>query len=189
MSRRSRQVQQQIGFLAVIISTAIAGFYLYPSHHQTITSKAAVITAPSWYIIDADDTTYDNSGLIKSRSLAQKATYYDHNETTDIIQPVLHSYSLGAKESTTTADHGLIDNNKITTLTDNVILTSFDKAQAPSTLKTQYLVIDTKTNQADTDAPVRIIQGTSITHAVGMHADFNTDLVSLHSGVNTVYAP
>ncbi len=189
MSRRSRKVQQQIGFLAVIISTAIAGFYLYSSHHQNIISTAAVITAPSWYIVDVDDINYDDNGLVKSHAFALKATYYDHNQTTDIIQPILHSYSLGEKHSTTTADHGLIDKNKIATLTDNVVLTSLAKAQAPSTLKTQYLVIDTKTNQADTDAPVRIIQGTSITNAIGMHADLNTDLVSLHSGVNTVYAP
>ncbi|ROS06111.1 LPS export ABC transporter protein LptC [Sinobacterium caligoides] len=190
MSRRSRQVQQQLALVATVVAITIATFYLLSSRKVQELTTADTITSPEWYISKADFLSYGPDGIIRSKGLASEAIHHDYNQQTTIESPKLTSFLLGTPYRTAVAQHGTINSKKVILLTKDVVLTQFpSKQDRVLTLTTQSLLIDTKNNTADTSAPVTIRQGSGKTDAIGLHADLDLNFLSLLSGVHTVYAP
>ena len=113
---------------------------------------------------------------------------YSNSNDTEIKQPVFHLLQKN-KQWKVSADEALINDKKETIqLIDNVVMQQQDTEPAV-TIRTQNLLINTRTQIAQTQAQVEITQGKSRIKSNGLIFNNITSELEFSSRVNVVYLP
>ncbi len=111
---------------------------------------------------------------------------YNDSDENRIEQPVFHL--LGAdRQWLITADFALLNNNTNTVQLKNNVLMQQKNIEPATTIRTQSMLIHTKTQIAETLAPVDITQGKSQLTSNGMIYNNKTSELKLLSNVSGFY--
>lgn len=140
------------------------------------------------YMNDFEMTAMNESGTpayILNGNLLER---YNDSDESRIEQPVFHLLDPD-KQWRVSADFAIVnDENDTIQLTDNVLMQQ-QNIEPAITFRTQSMLIHTKTQIAQTQAPVDITQGESQLKSTGMIYNNITSELELLSSVNGFYIP
>lgn len=148
-------------------------------------------------LYNATSYRYDADGQLSSVFVATESRYYQINpkrqtaeDYADVTAPHLTLHSPDSPPWTVIAATGKASNNgNLIQLWDNVELRQVDTQGQKSELLTPYLLVKPEQQYAETDKPVMITSPGSITHAVGMKAYLQTDVIQLLAKVRSTHEP
>lgn len=113
---------------------------------------------------------------------------YSNSDNTEIKQPVFRLLQKN-KQWKISADKALInDKNETLKLIDNVVMQQ-QNIEPAVTIRAQNMLINSKTQIAQTQAPVEIIQGISRIKSNGLIFNNKTSVLELSPDVNGYYLP
>ena len=113
---------------------------------------------------------------------------YNNSDNTLVQQPELHLTQKNGQWKIS-ADEAIINNKKETLMLKNNVVMQQQNIEPALTIRTQRLVINTKTQIAKTKAAVKITQGKSQMNSNGMIYNNITSALELSSKVNGSYLP
>ena len=113
---------------------------------------------------------------------------FNDSEDTEIRQPVFHLLQQGKQWKISAESAILNDKHETIQLTDNVIMQQ-QNIEPAATIRTQSLLIHTKSQIAQTRAPVEITRGRSSMKSTGMVYNNLTSELDLSADVNGYYLP
>jgi len=133
-------------------------------------------------------TSMDEHGKPAYTIDGKRLERYNDSDDTRIELPVVHMLEAG-KQWKISADFALLNDNKNTIqLKDNVVMQQ-QNIEPAVTIRTQSMLIHTKTQIAQTDAQVDITQGKSKITSTGMIYNNITSELDLTSSVSGYYLP
>ena len=146
---------------------------------------------PDFIIDKFTATTFNEQGAPRFIMIAQKMTHYPDDDSTQVEEPRLTSFSPGRPMIYTTAKRGNISSKgEEVFLHDDVRLVRASTATlAEMVLNTSYLHVLPEQELADTDRPITMTESSNIINAVGLRLDNKARTVQLLSQVKGQYAP
>ncbi len=146
--------------------------------------------APDFFMKNARITQYDETGRREGLMTASQVVHHPDSDITWLDNPDMWNW----QDSTTPPWHSISDRGKLLPggetleLYDNVVINRADqKGGAPLQLETDFLVVYTEQDKAETDHPVRISDESGVTTAVGMTTYYKESLVKLKSKVRGIH--
>lgn len=131
---------------------------------------------------------YNAEGELVHRISAEKMTHYSPIGLTELSQP---TYIVHTKAGDATwqvmAEQGSFYSDKSLVLERDIEIRSLNSADFLDRVETSYLVIDTLTEQMETEQPVTIFGKQFTMRGEGMTANLQTQIVELIEHVETVY--
>lgn len=143
---------------------------------------------PQYHIETMQAKRYDEQGLLKEQVIAKSAwqlpdqkNVFFNDAQFQVAQQGTWQYQINSKQ----AQYGL--ENKQVALKDDVLLLKYATASSPATqIRTNYLVIDTQAQTAQTQAPVQFTYGKSNGSANGLFYDHKNGKLDLPSNVKAM---
>ena len=146
--------------------------------------------APDIFMENARITQYDENGKREGLMTATQVAHYPNSDITWLDAPDMWNW----QDSTTPPWHSISDRGKLLPggktleLYDNVVINRADpKGGAPLQLETDFLIVHTEQDMAETDRPVKISDESGVTTAVGMTTYYKESLVKLKSKVRGIH--
>ncbi len=182
-------MKQIISLSAFLIAAIIAWWSITESYN----AKQQLQQPPEQryvtiFMNDFEITAMNDSGTPDYRLHGQHMQRYNDSVITEVKQPVFHLLQTG-KEWKISADFALINDQKETIQLKNNVLMQQQNIEPAVTIRTQKLLIHTKTQIARTKAPVSIRQGKSHLESIGMIFNNITGKLELSSSVSGYYLP
>lgn len=186
--------------VCIVLLTAVF-VVLWDSPPANFFTPAAPIPAQAQHatniLHNATSRRYDANGQLSSVFVAKETHYYQINpkrQTTrdyaDVMEPQLTLHSSDNPPWTVVAATGKAsDNGNLIQLWENVELRQTDAQGQKSELLTPYLLVKPDQQYAETDKPVMITSPGNVTHAVGMKAYLQTDVIQLLAKVRSIHEP
>ncbi|HET7306728.1 MAG TPA: LPS export ABC transporter periplasmic protein LptC [Gammaproteobacteria bacterium] len=181
-------------WLTLVLLAVLAGGTYWLLRHISPSAQAptqAVSHAPDYWFKGATITQMNTAGKLEYRLLADTVTHHPDDGSVDLTAPRFTWYSPAdpAAPWHVTARHGTIPaGGNIVHLRGDVVVTH--PARNGEMLKVFAPTLDlyTKKREARTADPVRIVQGPSHVHAVGMVIDMQQNHMELEHAVRGTYA-
>ena len=121
---------------------------------------------------------------------ATQATHFTKQGITEFQKPDLVFYEQNQHNWDASADSGITrDNGDSFHLHGNVVIRKLDTDSTQIVLKTDSMHVSPKTEIAETDDDVDIVQGNNRTRSKGLRVDMQTGKLTLQSKVNSRYNP
>ena len=139
------------------------------------------------FMNDFELTRMDELGQPRYTLQGDHLEKYKQKDITQITEPVLHI--LQENQWRLSANTALLDDtNETVEFIDDVVMQQLETEPAV-TVHTQRIVIDTRSQVAQTDSPVKVIQGESEINSVGMIYNNRTNVLELLSRVQGYFQP
>jgi lipopolysaccharide export system protein LptC len=133
---------------------------------------------------------YDETGAIQFSLSAEHMVHYPADETTDVVQPRLSYFGSEPTAHLRAASARVSKDGKVVVLRDEVVARREPIGQGPElTAATSVLTVIPEQGFAVTDAPVRIVQGSSVITGVGMELNNKQATAVLKSHVRATIQP
>lgn len=171
-------------FIAIIVWWSISEDFSDSNQLQQASDKPYVEIFMNTFELTAMDENGVPAYILSGASLQQ----YNKSDDTQITQAVFHLLQADA-QWIISANNAILNNKKDTIqLNDNVFMQQQNVEPAVN-IRTQSLLLHTRTQIAQTQTPVEIIQGTSKIKSDGMIFNNLTSQLELSPNVNTVVLP
>jgi lipopolysaccharide export system protein LptC len=139
------------------------------------------------FMNDFELTRMDELGEPRFTLTGEHLEKYRQKDITHVTEPVLHL--LQENRWRLSANSALLDDaNETVEFIDDVVMQQLETEPAV-TLHTQRVMIDTRTQIAQTDSPVKVIQGESELNSIGMIYNNKTNVLELLSRVQGYIQP
>lgn len=144
---------------------------------------------PDGFVVDATYRSFNQQGRLSTRISSARSEQFDSDGRVIMESP---RGLLLEKESRApwrlTADHGeYYLNREHLTLSSNVRIRHETRARGEALLKTEELTVDNRKRIVHTDAPVTIINESSLTRAIGMTGRIDDRVLELENQVDGYY--
>ncbi|HEX6929076.1 MAG TPA: LPS export ABC transporter periplasmic protein LptC [Gammaproteobacteria bacterium] len=175
--------------IAVIALLAAAGFgtWWWLGEQRALAPVATMDRHPDSYFRDLDIVRHDVDGNPEMRVTAEYAEHYE--DETWVRLRELEARGLGMKPGwQLTANHGRLSDDGVRLhVSGDVVLTRSNPGEVPMRLHTDELSVNTETEIAVTEAPVRITQGDNILSGRGLWVSLADDHLRIESDVEARY--
>ena len=144
---------------------------------------------PDYYIEDMVRTTTGTSGEVKNILRAELVEHFPDDDSTELASPHLEIYNGQIEPWHVVAERGWVSSgNDVVLLHGEVeIWRNGDQGRRVYQLNTSELRVLPKEQYAETDDPATLIAPSTVTHAVGMRANFAHDRLELLQQVKSVH--
>lgn len=145
---------------------------------------------PDFFLTEFDLTSMDVAGAPRYRLQAQAMTHYADDDTADIALPRMTVFRGDAAPWQARAGQGWVagEAEMVKLMKDVVIERSASAAAQGLEIRTEEIRVWPAKEYAETEQAVTLRSALGVTRAVGMHADFNHDVVELRAEVRGEYA-
>lgn len=133
-------------------------------------------------------TAMDDSGKPSYKMNGSHLQRFNDSDKTEIQQPIFHLLQT-QNQWVISADTATINDNEETIQLNNNVVMQQKNIEPSITIRTQNLLIHTKTQIAQTEAVVDITQGNSHLNSTGMIFNNVTSALELSTKVNGYYLP
>jgi len=177
-----------LGSLLVLLTAGILRWYAVNST-GTGNHKRSPNLLPDSVIYNLKQQHFNSQGQLAYSLQAKHANQFEAKAVAQLNSPSITLFRAGAPDWHASAQTGLtVNNGELIELNGDVIIQQ-DKVthENPTTLSTTSLLLSPKKEYAETQEPVTIQQGSSVTHAVGMNVDTRAGKISLLSNVKSRY--
>lgn len=169
--------------VAIIAWWSTTSYFSDDEQIQTKSKKYIEIFINEFQMITMDE--YGNPAYTIDGKRLER---YNDSDTSRVERPVIHMLESG-KQWKVSADFALLNDKRSTIqLTENVVMQQ-QNIEPAVTIRTQSMLIHTKTQVAETDAKVDITQGESKITSTGMIYNNITSKLELTSSVSGYYLP
>ena len=154
-------------------------------------AEASTSDGTGYYLRDALVREYGEDGTVRLEVAARGATQELASGSIRLETVSVNYFALPGQRWRLTADGGLAEPDMHTVeLEGNVVMTGEKKTlPEPAIVRTERLTLDTASQRASTEAPVRLDFGRQGIAATGMRADLKAETLRLESGVNGLFTP
>lgn len=183
--------------LVILVGLASLASYwaleIIRNHHNE--GVSTIRTRPDYYVENLNFVKMLPDGQSKYRIVGTKLVHYSFDDHADITLPVITNLDPTQPPMTARAQRGTVKN--ITNQTDNE-LHLYDKVvlNRPKTAKAEYLQLNTDyllvfpdKHTIETDLPVEIISGNTVTTGVGLKGNTVTNQMQVLSHVRSIIRP
>jgi len=183
--------QRKLVLIGSTIFMLLAGLLQWYTDHSQ--APTAPITSsnllPNAIVLNLVQQSHDNNGDISLQLQAEEAFQFEKADTTQLSNIALTLFKDGQPDWFIQSLSGLAtNNNELIELSGNVkIQQSHQTHKEPTQLNTTKLMLSPKKKFAETQEPVTIHQGPSVTRATGMVVDINVGTITLLSNVKSHY--
>lgn len=163
------------------------------SHANKVVKVAR--TRPDYYIDNFNFVKMLPDGKGKYRVVGSKLVHFPSDDHADVTQPVISNLDIAQPPLTVRANRGVVKN--IADKAENEVH-FYDKVivDRPKTtldehlrLNTDYLLAYPDKNTMETDFPVELLYGTTVTTGVGMKANNATQHIEILKDVHSIFPP
>ena len=177
-----------LGCLLVLLAAGILRWYTDNST-TAISNKRSPSLLPDSVIYNFKQQHFNTQGLLAYSMQAKDANQFEAKAIAQFNSLSITLFNAGIPNWHVSAQTGLTANNgELIELSGNVIIQQNKTThENPTTLSTTSLLLSPKKEYAETQEPVTIQQGTSVTHAVGMNVDTRAGKITLLSNVKSRY--
>ncbi|MGX9462417.1 LPS export ABC transporter periplasmic protein LptC [Shewanella sp. A14] len=153
--------------------------------------KIRGIERPDFVADDLRTTEFNQQGFIASRVSAEHMEHYASSDITHFTKPIYLIYPENGKAQwQLSADQGQLNKNTSKViLKNNVIIDAIDIEEPLQSLSTQAVTVDLTTMIGTSKEMVYIKGKGFIIQGLGLHADLNSQKLSLLSQVEGIYEP
>ena len=146
---------------------------------------------PEYYMEDFTTLTMNQDGTPKNRLNAIYMAHYPDDNTSELHKPELEIFQTDKPSIFVTADKGWVtSNNEVILLSDNVYLhqdNELGERRLEVIAEDARVLVDKK--YAETDKPVTLINGRTVTNSIGMRAYMQEQRMEFLGNVQTTIEP
>ncbi|WP_394130295.1 LPS export ABC transporter periplasmic protein LptC [Shewanella maritima] len=180
--------------LAIIIffSTAIALYWQVQVKRNAMQdSKVKTVERPDFIANDLKTTMFNEQGYIESKVTATHMEHFESTNLTHFTDPVYLIFpENGEAQWRLSATKGQLDKeNSEVTLFDDVLIDAIDIDEPLQSLRTKDMTLNLTTMIGTSQERVNIKGKGFIIDGLGLHADLNTQELTLLSQVEGIYEP
>lgn len=157
--------------------------------------KSSQRSDPDYFVEHFNFIKLSNKGSNNYHVTGDKLMHLPRSDQYEILHPVINSFAADAPPVTIRAERALVEQKSqtVTPKREHDLLQLYDKVSVertegrnaePIRLETEYLQMWPDLNLAKTDQPVKLLTSNSVTTAVGMTANNETQQVDLLSQVH-----
>ena len=174
--------------LLVLLAAGMLRWYA-DSSTATISNKRSPSLLPDSVVYDLKQQHFNSQGQLAYSMQAKHANQFEAKAIAQLNSLSVTLFNSGIPDWHASAQTGLTTNNgELIELSGDVIIQQNKTThEHPTTLSTISLLLSPKKEYAETQEPVTIQQGTSVTHAVGMNVDTRAGKITLLSNVKSRY--
>ena len=146
--------------------------------------------APDFFTRNARMREYGPDGQLESTLDSQEISHFPHTGITLLAEPDMWNYQNGDKlpwHSTSQNGRILPDGETVELIKDVVMIQVAPDGSAEQRIDTDFLTVYSGQDFADTDAPARLTNATSVVNTVGMRAFYKRDFIQLKSKVRSIH--
>jgi len=173
---------------SIFIVIAIIAWWSVSEDNSDKLQQAKTSRYVEIFMNDFELTSMNENGTPNYIINGQHLEKYNDSDITHIQQPVFRLLQQNGQWKIN-ADNAIIDNNQETVLLKDNVVMQQQNTEPATTIRTQSLLIHTKTQIAKTQALVNITQGQSSINSNGMIFNNITSELELSSNVNGYYLP
>ena len=169
----------------LLASLAMLTYWLDSQVQRGDRGPASALKEPDYYVEDFAATRYGKDGTVVQQLSARKMTHYPEGIPTDVIEPQLVNTPPGKAPMRIRANTGSISpDNEHVYLQGNVVgVREAMGGHSKLTIKTEYLHVTPRNEQAETNRRVTITDDNG-THTGGsLQADNKARVIRLRNGV------
>lgn len=154
-----------------------------------------VRTRPDYYVDNFNFIKMQPNGQNKYRVVGTKFVHYPNDDHADVTLPVMTNLDPDTPLTTARAETGVVKNMSNQTenelhLHDKVIVNRPQSEKASHLqLNTDYLLIFPDKNTMQTDLPIEIINGNTVTTGVGLFGNNDTQEWQIFHNVHSIIPP
>ncbi len=177
-----------LGCLLVLLTAGVLRWYTVNTSVAT-NHKRSPNLLPDSVIYNLKQQHFNNQGKLAYSMQAKHANQFEATAVAQLNSLSITLFNAGKPDWHASAQTGLTANNgELIELNGNVIVQQNKVThENPTTLSTISLLLSPKKEYAETQEPVTIQQGTSVTHAIGMNVDTRAGKITLLSNVKSRY--
>lgn len=177
-----------LGLGALALVAAASGILLFRADEEQESSATTPRLGIGYYVNDATLTGTDDEGHVLYRIHAATGLQTPVDGSFDLHSVSVNYDPTGQAPWTLSADTGRISpGGKMIDLSGNVVAATREADRPATTIRTDYLEFDPRTDIATTDRKVVIEYAGSIVHATGLRAMLQQDRLQLRSDVTGRY--
>ena len=182
---------QRLLLLAALVALLVSVFRMAGDDSAAGAPTTAASAPTGYYLRDARVTEYGPDGKIRLEVTARAATEDPARQVIALESVQLDYFALQGQRWQLTAARGEAEPAMNTVrLEGDVVMTGRrQNLPEPAVVRTERLMLDTRSQQASTDAPVTLGFGVYAVAATGMKADLKAETLRLESGVNGRFNP
>lgn len=177
--------------LAALLALLVTLFRLAGDDGTAGTPTTAASTPTGYYLRDAVVTEYGPDGQVRLQVAARAATEDPTRQVIGLESVKVDYFALQGQRWQLTAARGEAAPamNTVQLEGDVVMTGQRQNLPKPAVVRTERLTLDTRSQQASTDAPVTLGFGEYALAATGMKADLKAETLRLESGINGRFLP
>ena len=177
-----------LGCLLVLLAAGILRWYT-DSSTATTSNKRSPSLLPDSVVYNLKQQNFNSQGQLAYSMQAKHANQFEAKAIAQLNSLSITLFNAGIPDWHASAQTGLTANNgELIELSGDVIIQQNETThENPTTLSTMSLLLSPKKEYAETQEPVTIQQGTSVTRAVGMNVDTRAGKIILLSNVKSRY--
>mgnify|MGYP000042640134 CR=1 FL=1 len=177
-----------LGCLLVLLTAGMLRWYT-GSSTATTNNKWASNLLPDSVVYNLEQQNFNDQGQLAYGIQAKHAKQFEAKAIAQLNSLSITLFNAGIPDWHVSAQTGLtVNNGELIELSGDVIIKQNETThESPTTLHTVSLLLSPKKEYAETQEPVIIQQGTSVTHALGMNVDTRAGKITLLSNVKSRY--
>jgi len=177
-----------LGCLLVLLAAGILQWYTNNST-ATASNKRSTSLLPDSVVYDLKQQNFNSQGQLAYSVQAKPANQFEAKAIAQLHSLSITLFNAGIPDWHASAQTGVTANNgELIELSGNVVIQQNQTShETPTTLSTMSLLLSPKKEYAETQEPVTIQQGTSVTHALGMNINTHAGKITLLSNVKSRY--
>ena len=160
-----------------------------PLTSQSITADPQSEDQAFTFMSDVEIISTNAKGIPVSKLNSDTLRHYRDENFTVLSKPVLKVIKADQQRWMLQSDHGVIRDNTLITLSENVIIARENNSSNAINVKTTLLHYDTGKEQIYTNQPVLLTRENLQLNAIGMMVDVAQQRVELNADVRGLYVP
>ncbi|RJX70636.1 LPS export ABC transporter periplasmic protein LptC [Vibrio sinensis] len=178
----------RIGYLVLILIVASSGYYLMSNRQNDDVQVEPNSELPMFSGVNLENTSFNEKGIRSYVITSVVLDHYAKSGDTVFQEPVLKVYKLGtSQEWQVTADRGVLDEDQVLTLYDNVLVKNLLPDSGFDTLSTDTMSIQLDNRDFWADNQVTLVGPQFETVGQAMKGNFADNTAVLYQHVQGRY--
>lgn len=178
-----------LGSLTLLLIAALLKWYTDYAPASSDSDPMSASLLPDTIVNGLIQQSFNDDGQLAYKTHAKHAYQFEDKGITQLDELSVTIFKNGQPDWQARALSGLtVDNGDVIELKGDVVIQQDKEAyNEPTQFSTTRLMLSPKKEYAETQEPVTIHQGTSITHSTGMNVDIRAGEITLLSNVKSRY--
>ncbi|MCL6268891.1 LPS export ABC transporter periplasmic protein LptC [Sansalvadorimonas sp. 2012CJ34-2] len=186
-------LRQMLFTACLVLFVSAVGYWSYTADNPQEIIKplnSVADKAPDFFTRNTKMREYGPNGRLESTLDSVEISHFPHNGVTLLTEPDMWSYQeddILPWHSTAKNGRILPDGETVELIKDVVMIQVAPDGSAEQRIDTDFLTVYSGQDFADTDAPARLTNATSVVNTVGMRAFYKRDFIQLKSKVRSIH--